>query len=137
MSLMLDPFAEISRLTQRVAGSAMRPAAMPMDAWREADRYIVEFDVPGIKPESLDLNVDHDVLTVRAERPDGDTDRQWLTAERPHGVFSRQLMLGKNLDAAKIEASYTDGVLRLTIPVAEQAKPHKVAIRGAKQSVDA
>ena len=137
MTLMLDPFQDVNRVARWAVGPATRPTVVPMDAWREDDRYVVEFDVPGIEPESLDLNIDHDVLTVRAERPDGDSGKQWLTAERPHGVFSRQLMLGKNLDTTKIEATYTDGVLRLVIPLADQAKPHKVQIRAGKHAVNA
>lgn len=136
MTLMLDPFQDFNRVTQRV-GTATRPAVVPMDAWREEDRYVVEFDVPGIKPESLDLDIDHDVLTLRAERTDDDSGKQWLTTERPRGVFSRQLMLGKNLDTTKIEATYTDGVLRLVIPLADQAKPHRVQVRAGKQAVNA
>lgn len=137
MTLMLDPFQDVNRVARWAVGTATRPTVVPMDAWREDDRYVVEFDVPGIEPESLDLNIDHDVLTVRAERPDGDPGKQWLTAERPHGVFSRQLMLGKNLDTTRIEATYTDGVLRLVIPLADRAKPHKVQIRAGKHAVNA
>ncbi|EUA07038.1 18 kDa heat shock protein [Mycobacterium xenopi 4042] len=101
---------------------------MPMDAWREGDTFIVEFDLPGVKADSLDLDVERNVLTVRAERPDLDQNREMVSAERPRGVFSRQLFLGENLDTDKIEASYHDGVLRLTIPVAEQAKPRRIEI---------
>ncbi|MDI3314881.1 MAG: HSP20 family small heat-shock protein [Mycobacterium sp.] len=123
-----DPFRELDRLTQQVLGTAARPAVMPMDAWREGDRFIVEFDLPGVKTDSLNLDVERNVLTVRAERPELDPSREMVSAERPRGVFSRQLFLGENLDTDKIEASYHDGVLRLTIPVAEQAKPRRIAI---------
>jgi HSP20 family protein len=123
-----DPFRELDRLTQQVLGTAARPAVMPMDAWQDGEQFIVEFDLPGVQANSLDLDVERNVLTVRAERPDVDQDREMVTAERPRGVFSRQLFLGENLDADKIEASYHDGVLRLTIPVAEKAKPRRIEI---------
>lgn len=126
--LTFDPFfREFDRLTQQVFGQVGRSAVMPMDAWREGDRFVVEFDVPGMKPESLDLKIEDDVLTVSAERP-ADTDRDWLVAERPVGTFSRQVLLGRGLDADKIHAEYHDGVLRVTLPVAEEAKPRKIAI---------
>jgi HSP20 family protein len=123
-----DPFRELDRWTQQVLGTAARPAVMPMDAWREGDKFIVEFDLPGVNPDSLDLDVERNVLTVHAERPELDQSREMVSAERPRGVFSRQLFLGENLDTDKIEAGYHDGVLRLTIPVAEQAKPRRIAI---------
>jgi len=99
-----------------------------MDAWREGDQFIVEFDLPGVKADSLGLDVERNVLTVRAERPDVDPSREMVTAERPRGVFSRQLFLGESLDIDKIEANYRDGVLRLMIPVAEKAKPRRIEI---------
>jgi HSP20 family protein len=111
-----------------VLGTAARPAVMPMDAWREGDRFIVEFDLPGVDEQSLDLDVERDVLTVRATRPELDPDREMVSAERARGVFSRQLFLGENLDTEAIEASYQGGVLRLIIPVAEQAKPRRIHI---------
>jgi HSP20 family protein len=123
-----DPFRELDRWTQQVLGTAARPAVMPMDAWREGDKFIVEFDLPGVNPDSLDLDVERNVLTVHAERPELDQSREMVSAERPRGVFSRQLFLGENLDTDKIEAAYHDGVLRLTIPVAEQAKPRRISI---------
>jgi HSP20 family protein len=123
-----DPFRELDRLTQQVQGTAARPAVMPMDAWRDGDRFIVEFDLPGVQEDSLGLDVERNVLTVRAERPDVDQSREMVTAERPRGVFSRQLFLGENLDTDRIEADYRDGVLRLTIPVAERAKPRRIEI---------
>jgi HSP20 family protein len=107
----------------------LRPAVMPMDAWREGDQFIVEFDLPGVQPESFDLDVDHHVLTVRAERTQFGQDRGMVAAERPRGVFSRQLVLAKNLDTDRIEASYHDGVLRLVIPVADHAKPRRIEIK--------
>ncbi|MGH3553513.1 MAG: Hsp20/alpha crystallin family protein [Mycobacterium sp.] len=126
--LRTDPFRELDRWTKQVLGTAARPAVMPMDAWRDNDQCIVEFDLPGVEAESLSLDVERNVLTVRAERPGLDENREMVSAERPRGVFSRQLFLGDNVDTDKIEASYHDGVLRLTIPVAEKAMPHRIEI---------
>jgi len=134
-----DPFRDLDRWTQQAFGTAARPAVMPMDAWRDGDQFIVEFDLPGVNEDSLDLNVERNALTVRAERPELDQNREMVSAERPRGVFSRQLFLGENLDSDKIEASYHDGVLRLTIPVAEKAKPRRIEIshNGHKAAINA
>jgi HSP20 family protein len=128
MLMRTDPFRELDRFTQQVLGTAARPAVMPMDAWREGDEFFVEFDLPGINQDSLDLDIERNVVTVRAERPAVDPNREMLATERPRGVFSRQLVLGENLDTDKIEASYHEGVLRLRIPVAEKAKPRTITI---------
>jgi HSP20 family protein len=128
MLMRTDPFRDLDRLTQQVLGTAARPAVMPMDAWRDSDRFIVEFDLPGVDEDSLDLDVERNVLTVHARRPEVDPGREMVAAERPRGVFSRQLFLGENLDTDAIEASYGGGVLRLTIPVAEKAKPRRIQI---------
>jgi HSP20 family protein len=123
-----DPFREFDRLAGQLLGTTNRPAVMPMDAWREGDAFRIEFDLPGVTKESIDLDVERNVLTVRAERVPGNGDWEMLASERPRGVFSRQLVLGDNLDLEHIEASYDGGVLRLTIPVAERAKPRKIEI---------
>ena len=123
-----DPFRELDRLTQQVFGTAARPAVMPMDAWRDGETFLIEFDLPGVDPGSIDLDVERNVLTVRADRPMREFNGEQLAAERPRGVFSRQLILGDNLDLDKITAGYRDGVLTLTIPVAERAKPRKISI---------
>jgi HSP20 family protein len=131
MLMRTDPFRELDRLTQQVLGSAARPAAMPMDAFRDGDTFVVELDLPGVDPESIDLDVERNVLSVKAERrPSVGEDTEVLIAERPAGSFSRQLFLGETLDTERIDAAYEAGVLRLTIPVAEQAKPRKIAISG-------
>jgi HSP20 family protein len=131
MLVRTDPFRELDRLTQQVLGTAARPAAMPMDAYRQGDSFYVHFDLPGIRADSIDLTVEQNVLTVRAERkpeqPDG---AEMLVDERPAGVFTRQVFLGDTLDADHISADYNAGVLTLTIPVHEQAKPRSIQVTG-------
>jgi HSP20 family protein len=137
-----DPFREFDRLTQQLmGGTTNRPAVMPMDAWREGDRFILEFDLPGVSPESIDLDVERNVLTIRAERVANNGDWQMLANERVRGAYSRQLVLGDNLDLDKIEAAYRNGVLRLVVPVAEKAKPRKIEIQaedhGTEKAINA
>jgi len=129
MLMRTDPFRELDRLSEQVFGTAARPAPMSIDAFREGDQFVVEFDLPGVDASSIDLTLEKNVLTVHAERrrPAAD-DVEMLVAERPHGTFSRQLFLGESLDADRIDAGYTDGVLSLRIPVAEKAKPRRVEI---------
>ncbi len=128
MLMRFDPLREFDRLVQQTTGSG-RPPVMPMDAYRHDDHFQVRFDVPGVDPGSIELTVEKNVLTVSAERQwqPGEGD-QVLVAERPQGSFSRQLFLGEGLDADGIEASYDNGVLSVSVPVAEQAKPRKVEI---------
>ena len=131
MLMRTDPFRELDRLTQQAlgtGGSLARSSLMPMDAWRDGDTFHVEFDLPGVEPDGIDLDVERNVVTVRAERPNRASDAELIAAERPRGVFSRQLVLGDNLDTEHIEAHYDSGVLTLAIPVAEKAKPRKIAI---------
>lgn len=131
MLMRTDPFRELDRLTQQVFGTdgtLARPSVMPMDAWRDGDTFHVEFDLPGVNPDSIDLDVERNVVTVHAERPARADNAELIAAERPRGVFSRQLILGDNLDTERIAAGYDDGVLTLKIPVAEQAKPRKISI---------
>lgn len=141
MLMRTDPFRELDRLTQQVLGTSARPAAMPMDAFREGDSFVVELDLPGVDPGSIDLDVEQNVLNVKAERrttASGDAS-DVLIAERPSGTFSRQLFLGETLDTDRIEASYEAGVLRLSIPVAEKAKPRKIEISagGSRKEINA
>jgi HSP20 family protein len=129
-----DPFREFDRLAQQLlgaTGTVNRPAVMPMDAWREGDVFILEFDLPGVVKESIDLDVERNVLTIKAERVARNGDWEMLASERARGLFSRQLVLGDNLDLDRIEAAYDDGVLRVRVPVAEKAKPRKIEIRTA------
>jgi HSP20 family protein len=130
MLMRSDPFRDLDRLAQQVlgAGTTSRPAVMPMDAWRQGDTFLIEFDLPGVQPETLDIDVERNVLTIKAERPARNGDWEMLASERPTGLFSRQLVLGDNLDLERIQADYQGGVLRLKVPVAEKAKPRKIEI---------
>lgn len=134
MLMRTDPFRELDRLTQQVLGTASRPAAMLMDAYRSGDNFYVHFDLPGIKAESINLTVEQNVLTVRAERaPVRAGGAEMIVAERPSGVFTRQVFLGETLDTDSIAADYSAGVLTLTIPVREQAKPRSIAITSSDE----
>jgi HSP20 family protein len=140
MLMRTDPFRELDRLTQQVLGTTARPAAMTMDAYRDGDNFYVHFDLPGIKADSIDLTVEKNVLTVRAERvPVAPDSAEMIVSERPYGTFSRQVFLGESLDADKIAADYTAGVLTLTIPVREAAKPRSIQITSSddRQAVTA
>ncbi|MEV4317026.1 Hsp20/alpha crystallin family protein [Actinocrispum sp. NPDC049592] len=132
MLMRTDPFRELDRLTQQFfqpAGTWSRPASMPMDAYRQGDDFVVHFDLPGVDPDAVEVDVERNVLTVKAERRPAHTgDVQLQVSERPLGVFSRQLFLGESLDTDHIKASYDTGVLTLRIPVAERAKPRRIEI---------
>lgn len=135
-----DPFRQLDRLSEQLMGTAIRPAAMPIDAYRKGDTFLVQFDLPGIKADSIDLTVEKNVLTVQAERSRPEAEGvEMLIAERPQGTFSRQLFLGETLNTDQIKADYVDGVLTLQLPVAESAKPRKVAIHtnGKQAAIDA
>jgi HSP20 family protein len=138
MLMRTDPFRELDRLTQQVLGTAARPAAMPMDAYRRGDDFYIHLDLPGIRADSITLTVEQNVLTVRADRVPVDTGGlQMIVAERPYGTFSRQVFLGETLDAEGISADYAAGVLTLTIPVREAAKPRSIQVTSSdeKQAV--
>ncbi|MGW5434169.1 Hsp20/alpha crystallin family protein [Streptomyces sp. NPDC004059] len=124
-----DPFRDLDRLTQQMFDSLAPPAVMPIDAYQSGDAFVVHFDLPGVDPDTVDLNVERNVLTVRAERPRPDAkEADLLVTERPHGVFSRQLLLDDSLDPEKITAHYDAGVLTVKIPVTEEAKPRRIEI---------
>ncbi|MFE5730516.1 Hsp20/alpha crystallin family protein [Streptomyces sp. NPDC056528] len=133
MLMRTDPFRELDRLTQQMLGTTgtwSRPSAVPMDAYREGDAYVIVMDLPGVSTDAIDIDVERNMLTVKAERrpvPRAD-DVQMELSERPLGVFSRQLVLADTLDTEKITADYEAGVLTLRIPIAERAKPRKIAI---------
>ncbi|HEY3465190.1 MAG TPA: Hsp20/alpha crystallin family protein [Amycolatopsis sp.] len=138
MLMRTDPFRDFDRLAQQVFGSSApgtwsKPAAMPMDAYRAGDEFVVCFDLPGVDPGAVELDIERNVLTVKAERrplPTGD-DVQMQVSERPLGVFSRQLFLGDTLDTDRITADYDAGVLTVRIPVADKAKPRRISISGS------
>jgi HSP20 family protein len=138
-----DPFREFDRLAQQVWGlsNGSRSLAMPMDAYRKGDSFLIQFDLPGIDVDSIDLTVEDNVLTVKAERPTPPMTEgvEKLVAERLYGTFTRQVFLGDNLDTEKIDANYEQGVLTLSIPVAAHAKPRRIPItqRGEKQQLSA
>jgi len=131
MLMRTDPFRELDRLTSQIMGTMTRPVAMPIDAYRKDDTFYVHFDLPGVRPDDIDLTVERNVLTVHAERrgPTADGEGvELLAAERPQGTFTRQLFLGDTLDSEKMQADYDAGVLTIRLPVADAAKPRKVEI---------
>jgi HSP20 family protein len=137
MLVRTDPFRELDRLAQRVAGAAgtwSRPSAMPMDAYRDGDEFVVCFDLPGVAADAIELGVERNVLTVKAERRPVGGDVEMQVSERPLGVFSRQLFLDDALDTDRIGARYDAGVLTLRIPIAERAKPRRIAISAGEDS---
>lgn len=143
MLMRTDPFREFDRLAQQLVGAASpgtwsRPTAMAMDAYRAGDEFVVMFDLPGVSPDAIEVDVERNVLTVKAERrpTTHDTDVEMQAAERPLGVFSRQLFLGDTLDTDHIHAEYEAGVLSLRIPVAEKAKPRRVEVLAGKSGED-
>lgn len=132
MARTFDPFREMDRWFADVART---PAslAMPMDLYREGEAFIAHVDLPGVDPSSIDIDVEDRTLTIRAERktPVGESEQKWLVHERPAGTFARQLTLGYGVALDRIAADYSDGVLSLIIPVAEEAKPRKIAVAHA------
>ncbi len=139
MLMRTDPFREFDRIAQQLMGTTgtwSRPATMPMDAYRDGDTYVIALDMPGVSPEAIEIDVERNMLTVKAERrPVVDSDAvQMELSERPLGAFSRQLVLADTLDAERIDASYDAGVLTLRIPIAERAKPRRIAVNGTGAS---
>lgn len=127
-----DPFSDVDRLFRQLwsTQSPQRPMAMPMDAYRKDDSFLLQLDLPGIKPDAVELTVEDNVLTISAQRPAPPLgeDIESVIAERPYGLFSRQVVLGNNLDTEKIQADYEAGVLTISIPVAEHAKPRRIEV---------
>ncbi|MFC8592128.1 Hsp20/alpha crystallin family protein [Streptomyces atroolivaceus] len=135
MLMRTDPFRELDRIAQQltgVPGTWSKPSAMPMDAYREGEEYVIALDLPGVAKDAIDIDVERNMLTVKAERrPAATGDHvQMELAERPLGAFSRQLVLADTLDTERIQADYDAGVLTLRIPIAERAKPRKIVIGG-------
>lgn len=138
MATTFDPFRDLDRV---LSGSLRTPAsaAMPMDLYRSGDHFVAHIDLPGVDPSTIDVDVEERTLTIRAERRDTtDGDVQWLSHERPTGTFARQLTLGYGVAPDRIEADYSDGVLTLTIPVADEAKPRKISVshKGSRQVIE-
>ncbi|MEV4776025.1 MULTISPECIES: Hsp20/alpha crystallin family protein [Microbacterium] len=140
MSLSFDPFSQLDRFAASVLDSVRAPRLMPVDLYRDGDRYILHADMPGVDPGSIDVDVDGAQLSIRAQRT-ADTREgvRWLARERGAGMFLRQFMLGDGVDADKISASYESGVLSVVIPVSERAKPRKIAVESGeqRQAIDA
>lgn len=141
MLLKFDPFRDFDRMFDQAIGNGLtRRPSFPMDAYRRGDAFIVHFDLPGVDPDSIDLEVERNVLTVTAQRrwepQEGD---DVIANERVQGSFRRQLLLGDSLNSDAIAANYENGVLTLTVPIAEKAKPRKVEIQrqGSKQAIEA
>lgn len=137
MALMrFDPFRELDRFAEQAMGSSRLPRTMMMEAWRRADEFFVHIDLPGVDKDDVDLTVEHNVVSIRAQRrpahAEGD---EVIVDERPHGIFTRQLFLGDNLDANKLSADYDRGVLMLTIPIAEASKPRRIPLGAQRQEL--
>jgi len=139
MLMRFDPFRDIDRTLQQLQQASQATArSFPMDAYRRGHEFVVHFDLPGVAPDDIDITVDNNVLTVRAERRwEREGADEVIVHERPEGKFSRQVMLGETLDTDQLKAGYQGGVLTLTIPVAEKAKPRKIAITAEEQSPEA
>jgi HSP20 family protein len=133
MATRWDPFEEMDRLFGALTmGTRTVSPGMPMDLFREGDHYVLAVDLPGVDPGTVDVSVEDRTLTIRAERTARSGEGQWLLRERPTGTFARQLTLGRGLALDRIEASYADGVLSLTIPVSEEAKPRRIEVAHAQ-----
>lgn len=141
MSTTYNPFRDMDRVFTQLARTAATEArTMPMDLYRDGDQFVVKVDLPGVNPDSIDIDVDDRTLSIRAERTQENvnTDEEnhsWVSRERSYGSYARQLTLGQGLNLAEITAEYTDGVLTLTIPVAEEAKPRKVKVTQGSNKV--
>ena len=129
MAMSFDPFTELDRLTGTLFGTPQAPKFMPVDLYRDGDQYVLNADMPGIDPGSVDIDVDGQLLTIRAQRTaDARGDVKWLAQERPHGTYLRQFSVGEGIDSEQITAHYDNGVLSLLIPVSERAKPRKIEV---------
>jgi HSP20 family protein len=134
MAMSFDPFTEMDRLAGALLGSSAGPKFMPVDLYREGDQYILSADLPGVDPGSVDIDVDGQLLTIRAQRTTATHQGSaWLTKERPHGTYLRQFSVGEGIDTEKITAAYDNGVLSVVIPVSERARPRKIQLTSAKQ----
>lgn len=140
MATRFDPFQEMDRVLGQMLAADRASTGMPMDLYRDGDHYVLHVDLPGADPGTIDVAVEDRTLTIRANRS-GRTehDVQWLAKERPAGTYARQLTVGRGLALDQISATYADGVLTLTIPVAEEAKPRRIEVQhgSAATSIEA
>lgn len=129
MPMTFDPFTELDRIATSMLQSASAPRVMPVDLYRDQNRYVLTADLPGVDPGSVDIDVDGQLLTIRAQRTSGNAEgTKWLAQERPYGSYLRQFSIGEGVDTAGISASYDNGVLSVIIPLSEKAKPRKIAV---------
>ncbi len=131
MSNPFDVLSQFDRLASSVFDTARTPRLMPVDLFRNGDQYVLSADLPGIDPDSVDLDVDGQLLTIRAERQPVDEDVKWMVHERPYGSYMRQFTLGDGVDVERITANYANGVLSVIVPMAERAKPRKISVASA------
>ncbi|UOQ59638.1 Hsp20/alpha crystallin family protein [Leucobacter rhizosphaerae] len=138
MASYFDPFTELNRLTGSVLQDRSAPRAIPVDLYREPERYVLNADMPGIDPGSIDIDIDGQLLTLRAHRTSNTAEGvKWLSRERPGGSYLRQFSVGEGVDTERISASYDNGVLSVILPLSERAKPRKVAVESTPRSADA
>lgn len=135
MAMSFDPFSELDRLTGNLLQFRPGPRFMPVDLYRENDHYILNADMPGIDPGSVDVDVDGQLLTIRAERTASAHENvKWLAQERPNGTYFRQFSLGEGVDTEQINAHYDNGVLSVVIPISERAKPRKIEVHSGSDT---
>lgn len=135
MAMSFDPFTELDRLTGTLLSGRQGPKFMPVDLYRDGDQYVLNADMPGIDPGSVDIDVDGQLLTIRANRtPDTRDNAKWLAQERPHGSYLRQFSVGEGIDSERITAHYDNGVLSVVMPVSEKAKPRRIEVTSGQAS---
>ncbi|WP_431279376.1 Hsp20/alpha crystallin family protein [Leifsonia poae] len=134
MSMSFDPFSQLDRIAQSIFDTSRQPRMMPVDLFREGDQYVLNADLPGVDPGSVDVDVDGHLLTIRAQRSAANREgARWLAQERPFGSYARQFSIGDDVNAEGISATYDNGVLSVVIPVAERAKPRKITVESMSE----
>ncbi|MEJ9080444.1 MULTISPECIES: Hsp20/alpha crystallin family protein [Gordonia] len=134
-----DPFNDLDALTRGLltgqqSGTVRTPRFMPMDLCKVEDHYLLTADLPGVDPGSIDVSVDNGVLSLSAQRSLASDDGvKWLASERFAGTYRRQVTLGDGIDSAAISAQYNNGVLTVSIPIAEKAKPRRIAVEHSSE----
>ncbi len=133
-----DPFRQLERLTSQMRSGRRTPMGMPMDVWQAEDGFHVALDLPGVDPSSVEITTEQSTLVIRGERsPEYGEGQNVLVAERPQGSFTRQLQVGESLDLDNVEASYSDGVLRLRIGLAQAAQPRRIQVQHRQSGTQA